>query len=70
MAVTNRIFDAFRGLNSLRARPSAATQTDRERGQHLSGLPFTQTIDELARTRSQMETELDAQRERRAAAKG
>jgi hypothetical protein len=70
MAAMNRVFDAFRGVNPLRARPSTATQADRERGQHMSGRPFIQTAEELARTRSQMEAELDAQRERRSAAKG
>jgi hypothetical protein len=70
MVAMNRVFDVFRGRNPLRARASAAAEADRERGQHMSGLPFTQTADELARTRSLMEAELDAQRERRAAAKG
>jgi hypothetical protein len=70
MVAINRVFDIFRGVSPLRARPSDVAQADRERGQLMSGRPFAQTEDEIARTRSQMEAELDAQRERRAAAKG
>lgn len=69
MAVIDRLFDVFQGVNPLRGRGSAATQTDRERGQQMRGRPFTQTVGEQAGTRQRMEAELDAQRERRAAAK-
>jgi len=69
MAARDRLFDVFQGVNPLRGRGSAATQADRERGQHMHGEPFTQTVAEQAGTRQRMEAELDAQREQRAAAK-
>jgi len=66
MVAMERLFDVFR--HPLRGRSSAATEADRERGQHMRGHPFTQTADEQASTRHRMEAELDAQRERRAPA--
>lgn len=66
MGTIDRLFDVWRGVNPLRGRSSAATEVDRERGQHMSGQPFTQTADEQAGTRHRMEAELDAQREHRA----
>jgi len=66
MAMMDRFFDVVRGVNPLRGRVSAATQADRERGQHMRGHPFTQTADEQAGTRRRMEAELDVQREQRA----
>jgi hypothetical protein len=69
MGAIDRVFDVFRGVNPLRGRGSAATQADRERGQHMRGQPFTQTAAEQAGTRQRMEAELDTQRAQRAAAK-
>jgi hypothetical protein len=69
MAALDRLFDVLRRLNPLRGRGSAATQADRERGEHMRGQGFSQTADEQAGTRQRMEAELDSQREQRAAAK-
>jgi hypothetical protein len=66
MGGIDRFLDVFRAVNPLRGRGSAATQPDRERGQHMRGQPFTQTVEEQEGTRQRMEAELDAQRERRA----
>jgi hypothetical protein len=68
MVAIERLFGLFR--HPRRGQESAEAQADRERGQHMRGRPFIQTADEQADTRHRMEAELDAQRERRAAAKG
>jgi hypothetical protein len=44
---------------------AATTDADRARGQQLAGRETGQTLDEQAATRSRMEAEMDAQRERR-----
>ena len=62
MGLLDRLLDRLFGKKRA---PDAATAADQARSRQMAGHETGQTADEQAATRGRMETEMDAQRERR-----